>query len=281
MKHKIRINGAVSVALLMLSLPAQALSLEQDFQLSPIGPSKPSSVELQWSQSEDTQPGLALPFVSLSDKQVLTDLKGTWISLLTSTQAHVSLRLELNGRSVYQNSLNTAKGLSLPSIPLKPGKNDLTLTLDGTDTQSHIQKFTLYNLGPPPGPTFALVDKYNFTLYYVQDQILTKIYPIATGRPRTPTPLGLFIMARKEVMPYANTGWGVRRMLIYTPAEYARGHWAGYAVHGTNNPASIGTEASHGCVRMFNQDVTELSQMMPLQTPVLIREQLPFYIEKL
>jgi len=273
----------LSLSLLIVSLPAQAISLEQDFQLSPISPPKTNSVELQWSQTAEAEPGLELPFVSLSDRQVLTDLKGTWISLLSSTRpkATVALNLELNGRSVYQNSLNTAKGLSLPSIPLKPGKNELTLTLDDTGSQPQTQKFTLYNLGPPPGPTFALVDKYNFTLYYVQDQILKKIYPIATGRPRTPTPLGLFIMARKEVMPYANTGWGVRRMLIYTPAEYARGHWAGYAVHGTNNPASIGTEASHGCVRMFNQDVTELSQMMPLQTPVLIREQLPFYIEKL
>lgn len=88
-------------------------------------------------------------------------------------------------------------------------------------------------------------------------------------------------MAKKEVMPYPDTGWGARRLLIYTPSGYLKKHWSGYALHGTNNPASIGTEASHGCVRMFNQDVTELSGLIPLNTPVVIREKLPFFLEKL
>lgn len=278
-------KGFLLAALWLLSWPAHAAaespSLVQDYQWSPINTPTAPSLELEIPPKTENEPGLELPFVSLSDRQVLTDLKGTWVSLLSSGQGQstVALQLELNGRKVYQSNINTAKGLVLPSVPLKPGKNELKINWEGLGIQS--QKLTLFNLGPLPGPTFALVDKYNFTLYYVQDQILKKIYPIATGRPRTPTPVGQFIMAQKEVMPYPNTGWGVRRMKIYTPAEYARGHWAGYAVHGTNNPASIGTEASHGCVRMFNQDVTELSQMMPLKTPVVIREQLPFYIEKL
>jgi lipoprotein-anchoring transpeptidase ErfK/SrfK len=277
-------KSILALSVWVFTLPAQALSLDKEFELSPLTPLKPA-LSYEQSPSIEKMPTqeLVLPFVALSDRQVLTDLQGTWISLLSSSSKNnsLSLNLILNGKQAYQSTLYSQTGLSLPSIPLKPGKNELEISLQTSEQKTMTQKFNLYNLGAAPGPTFALVDKYNFTLYYVQDHILQRIYPIATGRPRTPTPLGTFIMGRKEVMSYANTGWGVRRLLIYTKEGYGRGHWSGYAVHGTNNPASIGTEASHGCVRMFNQDVTELSQMMPLETPVVIREQLPFFLEKL
>jgi len=66
-------------------------------------------------------------------------------------------------------------------------------------------------------------------------------------------------MGRKETMPTPYTGWGVLRMLIYSVSPSGRRHWGGYAIHGTDQPSSIGKEASHGCVRMFNEDVLKLS----------------------
>ena len=44
----------------------------------------------------------------------------------------------------------------------------------------------------------------------------------------------------------------------------------GYALHGTNNPASIGQAVSHGCVRLRNEDIERLYNMVPLGTPVYI-----------
>lgn len=44
----------------------------------------------------------------------------------------------------------------------------------------------------------------------------------------------------------------------------------GYALHGTNNPASIGQAVSHGCVRLRNQDIAELYQLVAVGTPVYI-----------
>ena len=44
----------------------------------------------------------------------------------------------------------------------------------------------------------------------------------------------------------------------------------GYALHGTNNPASIGQAVSHGCVRLRNEDIEQLYNMVPLGTPVYI-----------
>lgn len=44
----------------------------------------------------------------------------------------------------------------------------------------------------------------------------------------------------------------------------------GYAIHGTNNPASIGRSVSHGCVRLLNEDIAHLYQIVPVGTPVYI-----------
>ena len=44
----------------------------------------------------------------------------------------------------------------------------------------------------------------------------------------------------------------------------------GYALHGTNNPASIGQAVSHGCVRLRNEDIETLYPMVPVGTPVYI-----------
>jgi lipoprotein-anchoring transpeptidase ErfK/SrfK len=43
-----------------------------------------------------------------------------------------------------------------------------------------------------------------------------------------------------------------------------------YAIHGTNNPGSIGGYVSHGCIRMYNQDVTDLYDRVSVGTPVIV-----------
>ena len=44
----------------------------------------------------------------------------------------------------------------------------------------------------------------------------------------------------------------------------------GYALHGTNKPETVGRSVSHGCVRLRNEDVATLYQMVPIGTPVFI-----------
>jgi len=44
----------------------------------------------------------------------------------------------------------------------------------------------------------------------------------------------------------------------------------GYAMHGTNHPESVGRAVSHGCVRLLNEDITRLYEMVPVGTPVYI-----------
>ena len=43
-----------------------------------------------------------------------------------------------------------------------------------------------------------------------------------------------------------------------------------YAIHGTNNPGSIGGYVSYGCIRMYNQDITDLYDRVSVGTPVIV-----------
>lgn len=44
----------------------------------------------------------------------------------------------------------------------------------------------------------------------------------------------------------------------------------GYGIHGTNRPETVGRAVSHGCVRLLNEDIAKLYEMVPLGTPVYI-----------
>jgi len=45
-----------------------------------------------------------------------------------------------------------------------------------------------------------------------------------------------------------------------------------YAIHGTNNPASIGRFVSHGCIRMYNRDISKLFALVPVGAPVIVEQ---------
>jgi lipoprotein-anchoring transpeptidase ErfK/SrfK len=43
-----------------------------------------------------------------------------------------------------------------------------------------------------------------------------------------------------------------------------------YAIHGTNNPGSVGGFVSHGCIRMYNADIMDLYERASYGTPVVV-----------
>ncbi|MDI2586834.1 L,D-transpeptidase [Psychrobacillus sp. NEAU-3TGS] len=91
--------------------------------------------------------------------------------------------------------------------------------------------------------------------------VLLKTYPIAVGKILTPTPTGNYIIINKEVDP--GGPFGALWMGLSKPH---------YGIHGTNDPSSIGKKVSHGCIRMHNKDVLELSSMVPTSTNVYIHQ---------
>lgn len=87
-----------------------------------------------------------------------------------------------------------------------------------------------------------------------------KTYPIAVGKIVTPTPVGMFTIVNKQPNP-PNKVFGVLWMGLSKPH---------YGIHGTNKPSSIGKYVSHGCIRMYNKDVLDLSSRVPIGTKVYI-----------
>lgn len=112
-----------------------------------------------------------------------------------------------------------------------------------------------------------------FRLSYWEDGQLIKEYPVAVGKPDSPTPEGTFTVLNKLVDPtwYPPDG---SRPVPPGPGNPLGRRWLGFApgygIHGTNNPASIGRAVSLGCVRMHNQDVEELYANVSPGTPVHI-----------
>jgi len=97
-------------------------------------------------------------------------------------------------------------------------------------------------------------------LALVENGQVVKVYPVAVGKPSTPSPVGTFTTERraanptyhhddKTIPPGPNNPVGTRWMGLSIK---------GYGIHGTNEPKSIGKAASHGCIRMAKANLEEL-----------------------
>lgn len=121
-----------------------------------------------------------------------------------------------------------------------------------------------------PWKTYIVIDKSSYRLYWVKNGWLRKSYPIAHGRNGC-TPERVWRIKAK----YHTSGiYGPRKMRLFKRIKTTSGYryvFSSYGIHGTNQPWVIGTQASHGCVRMYNKDVLELFPQVPLGTMVVTR----------
>lgn len=96
---------------------------------------------------------------------------------------------------------------------------------------------------------------------------------VAPGLSSTPTPTGDFFVDGAVALRDTSGPYGSHQISVaaFSNVHYSFGGGNGQiAIHGTNNPALIGTPASNGCVRMTNEDVGALASMVPIGTPVKI-----------
>lgn len=121
-----------------------------------------------------------------------------------------------------------------------------------------------------PWNRYIVIDKSDLRLYYVIDGVLAASYPVATGRPSMPTPNGIW---RIDAKYYTNptSVFGPRKMRLFRQSggTYV---YSAYGIHGTDTDSSIGTYASHGCIRMHNYDVVPFFDTVPLGTMVVTRD---------
>lgn len=97
-------------------------------------------------------------------------------------------------------------------------------------------------------------------LYFYQNSLLYGSYPIAIGKARTPSPIGIWTIVNKAFLDGRKV-YGTRWMGLSKDR---------YGIHGTNNPSCIGKAVSLGCIRMYNKDIESIFPLVSIGTPVEI-----------
>ena len=129
--------------------------------------------------------------------------------------------------------------------------------------------------------TVITIEQKTFKLRLFKHLKVVKTYKVAVGQPQYPTPRGRFAITSKQVNPVwsvPNSAWAGElagtTVTGGTAANPLKARWMGLAggvgIHGTGEDGSIGTRASHGCIRMHVSDVIALYKRAPIGTPVLI-----------
>jgi lipoprotein-anchoring transpeptidase ErfK/SrfK len=130
-------------------------------------------------------------------------------------------------------------------------------------------------------PAVLVVDRKDFRLRLYTRLRLKKTYTIAVGQVGLETPAGLYHIQNKQVDPawhVPDSDWAgkLRGKVIPSgdPGNPIKSRWLGIfdgaGIHGTDAISSLGSAASHGCVRMAIPDVKELYDEVPVGAPIYI-----------
>ena len=128
--------------------------------------------------------------------------------------------------------------------------------------------------------TFVTIDRAHFRLRLWKNLQLAHTYTIAVGRQGLETPAGLYEVNDRQVNPswhVPDSAWAgdlAGRVIPPGPEDPIKARWLGFyngaGIHGTDEISSLGTAASHGCIRMSIPDVEQLFPLVPLHTPIYV-----------
>jgi lipoprotein-anchoring transpeptidase ErfK/SrfK len=130
-------------------------------------------------------------------------------------------------------------------------------------------------------PVVLVADRYNFRLRVYKDLALEKEYTVAVGAVGFDTPAGLYHIQNKAIDPawhVPNSDWAGDLAGTVVPGGVPEnplkarwlGIYDGAGIHGTDETSSLGSAASHGCIRMAIPDVMELYDKVPVGAPIYI-----------
>lgn len=127
-----------------------------------------------------------------------------------------------------------------------------------------------------PNPYRIIVSAQKHSLELLKDDKVVNTFTVGIGRDQYPTPGGVFYI--KELLrppdpngAYGPYAYGLSGFTTVKELANFEGGEGTIGIHGTDDPSSIGSSVSHGCVRMRNSDITTLSKVLPLGTPVEIQ----------
>jgi len=143
----------------------------------------------------------------------------------------------------------------------------------------------LHHILPQADRTGIVINLAEMRLFFYRADGAVETFPISVGREgwRTPTGRTRVMQKRKDptwVVPPSIRAENPKLPAVVPPGpknplgQYALNlGWPGYAIHGTNAPSSIGKPVSHGCIRMYPEDIARLFQAVEVGTPVTVVDQ--------
>jgi lipoprotein-anchoring transpeptidase ErfK/SrfK len=134
---------------------------------------------------------------------------------------------------------------------------------------------------PQAYPRYIYIDRGSYTLRFYHRLRLERSYTIAVGQQGLETPAGLYHATDKQVDPswhVPNSAWAgslAGQVIPPGPADPLKARWIGIydgaGIHGTDDIGSLGSAASHGCVRMSISDVIDLYDRVEVGDPIYVR----------
>lgn len=132
-------------------------------------------------------------------------------------------------------------------------------------------------------PGTVVVNLSEMRLYYLPSAGKAPLtYPVGVGLDDWKTPTGTFTVVSKTANPAWYPPVSIRRENPELPARVPPGpdnplgshalrlSWGSILIHGTDEPYGVGRKASHGCIRLYPEDIPHLYDVIPLKTPVVM-----------
>lgn len=257
-----------------------------------------------WVAGRGSDP-VATTVAATGPSVAIAEVEGSWDTTTTSTTTTMAAAPADDGLAIapplprpYADDFLVADAIgpgvplfSAPDVPVPSGRvmdnptwEGLTLTFlvrERTPDWLHVQ------LMSRPNSALAWIRRSDVTLRRVQHHIVIErearrltVFAgeeqlfqtsVATGRSSSPTPLGTFFVDGVVHLSPPHPAYGTGQLSFTGFSEVYESFGGGVgqvAMHGTQNPALIGTPASNGCVRMTNDDIELVTTMAPTGTPV-------------
>lgn len=164
----------------------------------------------------------------------------------------------ING--VYDNETSQAVASAQENLDLHPDGTVDQITLQALVSATDHKLFKS-KMPVVPEKVSVIIDMDRLSLTIFDGPEPVRQYTVAMGKYETPTPVGNWEIVSKSMNP--PDAMGTRWLGLNIP-------YGNYGIHGTNMPGSIGSFASHGCIRMHNVDVEEIFPNVTVGTAVTI-----------
>ena len=202
-----------------------------------------------------------------------TSLLSTKIATIAPVYHRLSVYYTPNGKFMRYLSNRTPLG-SLRTVLVTASRSDgwyqVLLPVRPNGTRGWIRKSAVITT---TNPMRIVISRKYKTLKLYRRGVFVMKFPVAVGKPTTPSPAGLFYVTDKIATgqpggaygPYALGLSGFSNVLF----SFSGGDGE-VGIHGTNTPSSIGHAVTHGCIRLYNAGITKLYSRIWIGTPVVV-----------